>query len=331
MGSAGACDPCGTPANIAPEDKKLWTCDENGDISLDLKGSQSALKCMSWSTEGSCEFKQKDLRALQVTLESKNCDDLWVAPLWMCPSEWVTPQHKTGEVDFFERGCSIKDGYLLSFGESSPWIIDDVWGEKGTNNTNNPSSFTALLTFDPTADEVCAYKCPKGSDPLRDGTTLAGCTRTMTHPNYYLETQEQTNNGNEYMHLVSDIWNKCPSLNCGKAKKLSSDCEFHISGLKLRFSDEAANHETNSPFKQPENPSCSNIWYRPVGQSPGGTGPSPPPPWPLSPFSEAPSSASSGSLPWYDDTKTLFGVTAIVVAIFFVVMLALRKNKKPGN
>ena len=331
MGSAGACDPCGTPVNIAPEDKKLWTCDENGDVSLDLKGSQSALKCMSWSTEGSCEFRQKDLRALQVTLESENCDDLWVAPLWMCPSEWHEQQHQTGEVDFFERGCATNDGYLLSFGESPPWIINDAWGEEGKNNKNHPSSFTALLTFDPAADEVSAYKCPKGSEPLKDGITVAGCLQTRNWPRYYSDTRERTNNGEEYMHLVSDIWNKCSSLNCGKAVKPQSDCSFHISGLKLRFSDEATVHETKSPFKQPENPSCSNILYRssdPVGHAPGGTGPSPHPPWSLSPFSEAPSSTSSGSLPWYDDTKTLFGVTGIVIAIFFFSMLILRKKKK---
>ena len=334
MGSAGACNPCKTPQNIAPEDKKLWTCDENGDIGLNLKESQDALKCMSWSTEGSCEFRQKDLRALQVTLESEKCDDLWVAPLWMCPASWQKEQHQTGEVDFFERGCATKDGYLLSFGESAPWIINNAWGEEGKNDQNYRSSFTAFLTFDPTADEVCAYRCPTGADPMRDGVTAAGCVQTMTHERYYSDTRVQTENGNEYMHLVSDIWNLCNKLDCGKAVKSSSDCSFQISGLKLRFSDEATDDDRKSPFKQPENRSCSNIWYRssdPISQAPGGAGPSPTPqPFSLSPFSAAPSSSTPSSVthPWYDDTRTLFVVTGIVVAIFFVIVLALRKKTK---
>lgn len=320
MGSAGACNPCGQPASIAPADKNLWTCNEKGDISLNLEGAQPASKCMSWSTEGSCEFRQKDLRALQVTLDSVNCDDLWVAPLWMCPASWENPQHQTGEVDFFERGCATNDGYLLSFGESSPWIINDAWKEKGLNNKNHHSSFTAFLTFDPTADEVCAYQCPTGADPLRDGVTAGGCELTMKYSQYFSDTSKQTKGGTEYMHLVSDVWNKCSSLNCGKALK-SSECRFQISGLKLKFSDDATDQETTSPFKQPENPSCSHVWYRSSDPSPSPT----PQPIPLPP-SYTPS--PPGTHAWYDDSKTLFGVTGLVVAFFFVVVLVLRKKKQ---
>ena len=125
-GDSGACNQC--PPTVAADG--AWTCRANGDISFDIRG-KNAKVCTSWSTEGSCEFKQKDLRALQATLQSSGCDGLWAAPLWIAPKSWAAPQHATGEIDVFERGCSTANGYLLSFGESDQYIVPEAWGENG--------------------------------------------------------------------------------------------------------------------------------------------------------------------------------------------------------
>jgi hypothetical protein len=252
-GDYGACNQC-PPTTVPPD---TWTCCANGDISFDIRG-KNAKVCTSWSTEGSCEFKQKDVRALQATLQSSGCDGLWAAPLWIAPRSWAAPQHATGEIDVFERGCSTADGYLLSFGESAQYIVPEAWGENG--KAGAATALTAYMAFDPTKDTIDVYHCPIKSNPIEVGPAAAGCTKTRSHQGYYRDTAGQTGNGEEYMRLVSDVWNGCEALNCGRKPNMtSSDCQFRVTDIKLQFSPESTT--SGSPFLN-KNPACDPLWHK---------------------------------------------------------------------
>merc|ERR1711920_970985 len=107
------------------------------------------------------------MMALQVTLESSGCNGLWTAPLWIAPESWVSPQRKTGELDIFERGCKVEDGYLLSLGAYGEYIWEDAWQMLGQPDA--ASSFVAYLEFDRSADKLTSFRCSLGSSPITDG------------------------------------------------------------------------------------------------------------------------------------------------------------------
>jgi hypothetical protein len=251
-GQYGACNSC-FPWPHVPEG--IWDCKANGDISLDLKG-KNAQTCTSWTTEGSCEFKQKDLRALQANLVSSGCDGIWAAPLWMVGKDWALPQSATGEIDFFERGCFPGTGYVLAFGGEDKNILKDAWGEQG--KATAATALTAYMTFDPNIDSIDIYRCPLQSNPIEVGPEAALCTKTGTYTGYYRDTAVQTKNGEEYMRLVSNMWNGCDKLICGNKPKIkSSDCNFSVTGIQLQFSQEST--ASGKPF---HNPICDPLWHK---------------------------------------------------------------------
>ena len=253
-GDSGACN---TSSPKPPTPEGAWSCCPNGDISFDIR-DKNAKVCTSWSTEGSCEFKQKDLRALQASLQSSGCNGLWAAPLWIAPESWTKPQHATGEIDIFERGCSTADGYLLSFGESSSYIVPEAWGENGKAEAT--TNLTAYMTFDPSKKAIDIFTCPFDSNPIEVGPQKAGCTKTRTYQNYYDDIAKQTNNGEEYMRLVSDVWNACDTLNCGRKPNLtSSNCNFRVTNIKMQFSPEST--VSGSPFRN-QNVVCDPLWHK---------------------------------------------------------------------
>lgn len=255
MGHAGACNDCKHDDPMSFEDEKLWTCKANGDIALKLRDAPDARKCLSWSTEGACEFRMKDVLALQAHLTSAGCNGLWVCPLWIAPQNWQYPQHATGEIDIFERGCAKNDGYLLSFGEKDSWIVNDAWKEAGQPEAS--TCLTAYMTFDAAQDVISVYKCPFNSDPLRHGPDDAGCgPPTATHRGYFADTREQTNGGTEWMAFVSDVWNACP-LSCGNAVE-KTECSFEVSGIQMKFTEEST-AAGKSPFRDPDRSVCRSL------------------------------------------------------------------------
>lgn len=231
MGDSGACAACRPAIPMSAADASRW---ERGLDSISLKrGSplSQASSCMSWSTQGTCEFRQRDLLSLEATLDaSEECDGLWVAPLWLAPDHWSPPQHATGELDVFEQGCVPGAGYVVSFGESKRYVLRDVWeGEQ---------SLSISILFDRDKDEV------RFSRRLGNGTSVL----RATYRNYYRDTHEQTRGGAGYLHFVSDVWNACASLPCGRGRhrqQLSSSlrgradddskCSFSVSGIRVRL------------------------------------------------------------------------------------------------
>lgn len=227
---SGACP--GTPHPMPSPEQNLWTR-QGPDISLDLRQETNAQKCMSWSTQDSCEFPMADLEELQVDLQSKDCEGLWTAPLWIAPrpGRWRPPQHATGEIDIFERGCSREDGYLLSYGENDPYIIHNAWLQQ--NQPQDDTHLRAYIKFDMDKDVITTYSCALDRSPIHTGD-LTDCGITSTHHGYFRDTADQTDNQREPMNFVSDIWNK-EGLPCGSAVE-SSNCAFSISNLQMKFS-----------------------------------------------------------------------------------------------
>jgi len=268
MGNAGGCGATDHPnyadndKNMPPQDQQLWTCGVNGDVALDLRTAPDARFCSSWSTEGSCQFPMNKLMKLQATLDSNGCQGLWAAPLWISPQNWQSPQHASGEIDIFERGCSRDDGYLTSFGETDPYIYHDSWKQKGKGGSLDSTSFTAYVTFSPGAydnpgiiDQVAIYRCPKGSNPIVDGD-ISQCDAPTVYNEYYKNTKQNTASGNQLMTLVSDVWN-VPNTGCTKSDAPEkSNCNFKVSDIKMQFIE-----DWPSPF-QGSNPQCEAIWHK---------------------------------------------------------------------
>ena len=249
MAEIGGCSSCNATVPMSAADQSRWVRSLNG-IQLKPTNKNDSRTCMSWSTEGTCEFKQKDITALQASLEaSGGCNGVWAAPLWMVGGTWVLPQSATGEIDFFERGCDTSQGYVLAYGDN-PSV---GWGETPTQD----SRFTAYMTFDKNNDVVKNYKCPFGANPIADGNT-SSCQLIQTKTGYFNDTKSETNNGEEYMRLVSDVWNKCSALNCGQARTSDNKCAFNVSNISMTFTPESTT--TGSPFKN-QNSLCNSIWH----------------------------------------------------------------------
>lgn len=257
MGDSGAC--CNA-SRMSDDDKKRWILSNNGiELRPGLTGSKT---CMSWSTEGTCEFIQGELLGIQANFESKGCNGIWAAPLWMTPKTWTAPQHKTGEIDFFERGCVPGSGYITSFGEGDPYIVRNSWGEE--TNPQQDSSFTAYITFDRSNDVVNMYKCPLGSKPIDRGPDTEACMLAISYPGYFDATKDQTKNHTELMHLVSDVWNdpKCTQLPCGHGQTSDDKCTFKVSDIKMGFTDDYKSRGARSPFQNLNGSEvCGNIWH----------------------------------------------------------------------
>jgi len=258
QGNTGACNDCGIDlTKVDPEVVSHWSCGTT-DISLNM-ADMNAQVCSSFTTENQCQFQQKAIKGIQASLVSSGCDGLWVAPLWMVGSVWhlsstsnvsvnsPRSQHETGEIDIFERGCDLDDGYLLSYGELDQYVENDAWNYAG--KPKDDIDITVYLDFRPNGeDKVDSYVCPKGSNPAETGPLDAGCTKTSSKEGYFADTAAQTNDGSEYFWFVSDVWNACPrcptpgscpgwGINCGSDAPTSSQCSFAVSGIKMKFND----------------------------------------------------------------------------------------------
>lgn len=236
--NTGACDKCPGGTRVPSEENaRAWKCSSNsGRIAMDLSKSNDARTCSSFSTRASCSFKQKDLKGVQARLVSSGCDPLWVAPLWMVGPTWRDPQHATGEVDFFERGCERSSGYLASFGEGGGYVLSNAWNEGGKPSVN--TDVTAYIEFSRQPDKVDTYTCPHGSNPASVGPIQANCTKTGTRTGYFADSAQQMQNGEALMHFVSDIWaqNDCPGVLCGAPQKKTS-CKFEVRDFRVSFAD----------------------------------------------------------------------------------------------
>ena len=224
--------------------------------------------CMTFTTEDSCKFKQKYLAGLQAHLTSSDCNGLWACPLWLVGEYWETPQHETGEVDVFERGCYVEDGYVLSFGSGGSYVKQDAWDEQ--NQPTKSTNITAYLEFDHSQDTVRYYRCPPGSEPAKQGPLLAQCEYGGERPGYFADSKAQLKDGEAYMWLVSDIFNTCPHINpgCGHANPQTSDCNFAVKDIKIAFVDKQNHFEGNSDI-------CPRIWAH--GPQDGRPSDTPPP------------------------------------------------------
>ena len=248
-GDCGACQRCDPPSST----RGIWnTACGPTDVSLTMRNLPEGQRgvCSSRSTEGTCDWKKGTLKDLQVTLHSQHCDPVWVAPLWITPSQeksckWNLPQEASGEIDVFERGCSRPDGFLLSYGSSDVYIKRSAWKEKG--NYAGPTALTALMRFGnperSEKDEITTWWCPVTSDDLSlltdDQLVARKCEKTDVETGYYARTSDPGHTPQTCLfHLVTDIWNK-PGINagCDSGHDPNTACEFQITGLKLGFSE----------------------------------------------------------------------------------------------
>jgi len=252
----GDCGACGNGCANFSDVKKIWntTCSPT-DVSLTMENLDKGARgvCSSLSTEGTCDFKKGALKDLQVTLFSKGCntpsspgESVWVAPLWMTPSQntgtkckWTEPQEQSGEIDFFERGCVKNNGFLLSYGSGGDYIRTNAWGEAG--HPDETTNFTAFVRFDQEQDVIQSWKCPVTTEDLSklSGDTLTErCGSPDVQKDYYSRTNPKTS-PDCLFHLVTDIWNgkDGPTPYCSRGQDSSTECQFKISGLKMGFTE----------------------------------------------------------------------------------------------
>lgn len=241
----GNCGACQNKCDVTSP--SVWKA-AGADVALDMTVLPQHKRevCTSLTTESTCNWKKNNLRAVQVTLDSENCNPSWVAPLWMTPSsetpggcQWKIPQDSSGEIDIFERGCKQGVGFLLSYGSRDENIRTNAWGE--ATNPTGPTHFTALMKFHPDVDLIETWKCPVTTRDLsklsQAELTAMQCQNLDNEHSYYARTKDSAP-PDCLFHLVSDIWNK-PGINagCDRGADANTSCQFHLTGLKLTFQD----------------------------------------------------------------------------------------------
>lgn len=70
-------------------------------ITMDLSKVADKVGCYVWEAR-QCEWKMTEFKSMEFDAEWSDCDDLWIAPLWLTPSPWKPPQGKSGEIDLIE-------------------------------------------------------------------------------------------------------------------------------------------------------------------------------------------------------------------------------------
>ena len=245
-GSSGACQ--GRCLRDAPG----WNKPNATDITYTAPEAPNSNVCSSWTTNYTCSFSRENIKSLQATLTSKNCGSKWTAPLWMNTNDnqdehchWQK-QETSGEIDFFERGCSKSDGTLMSFGandDQGPDGVDrirkNMWDLKDKPDVD-VGPFTAIINFDPHAGGTGAidiWKCPQLQENMTKATDIelkgANCKKQETYTQYYKDSK--THEGCNY-HLVSDVWHNMDCYKQGNQQDTTqTECAFSVSDLRMDF------------------------------------------------------------------------------------------------
>lgn len=222
----GQYDPsCYGPGMTWEDVSKVARFGEGGDptsINVDLSRTSTPGKCFKFAAEA-CPFDMKDVGRISFDVSMSKCKSVWAAPLWMSPTPWIGPQHKSGEIDFVEN-CHGSNN--ISFGESGqyftrwPYTADDL------------PKRTVVIDVDHSSGTVYSKMCPPGEPDS------SSCVAGKTREGYMQDTESHWGGRGRNFYLISDIWNgtsgpgSWETCNFGRADH-ASKCSYTVSNIKF--------------------------------------------------------------------------------------------------
>lgn len=221
--SFGTHPSCASPAFDASHDTSKMCAGDPTSLDVDfsrLPGDSTS--CPHYQTV--CSFDVSRVESINFDVEMRQCGDIWACPLWMSPSQWRSPQHSSGEIDFVEN---CKGNLNISFGEDAPYI--GRW---------------------PGRDAADLQRQHVQLDFLQDGSVLPTMTDAKTgqsvsglHLTGALSYRSSTsfNWKDNPFRLISDIWNGTSGdggyANCQGHSVPNSKCAYTVSNIKIASND----------------------------------------------------------------------------------------------
>merc|ERR1711935_917182 len=142
-----------------------------------------------------------EIRELSFDAQWENCGDVWVAPIWLCPSDWKPLQGMSGEIDFIET-CKINDNYSIKTSimckQQEP-IEDKCYEPNWGNGQSSNGVFHFIGQFDHNSGDWTMYKC----DNLKE-TNVDNCLLISLYPKYL--SKNTGSKENQDFFFVSDLW-----------------------------------------------------------------------------------------------------------------------------
>jgi len=180
----------------------------------------------------------KDLKTIEWDAAWEECDDIWIAPLWMTPGHWKAPQGTSGEIDFMEScKCHWPRNHfgtsIICHDHPHPDCYEKLWDPK--KSSNGVQHFTGKIHS--------------------QGTwTLHKTTESKTSPQLisrYPQYTEKITSLHDFS-LMSDIfnggagdggWHGCGQLNHG------TKCRFGIANITVNLIQGAEESSSAYPCK----------------------------------------------------------------------------------
>ena len=167
-------------------------------------------------------------------VDMKNCDNVWAAPLRLCPNPWVGPGTTSGEIDFVEN-CPVGN-VATNFGGGGQHGEDQlVWGNatflgpKHFIMTLGPYSFGHHDSGGNLATQICEVD---GSNCV-DGAYYNGFLSAVTATKSLTESYPYT--------FKSDIWNGFNGdggwTGCGAYNNPTTTCQYAVTNIRVSTTD----------------------------------------------------------------------------------------------
>lgn len=204
---------------------------ETGDVDatsiyVDMRSLSDKVGCFEWIAP-ECSFPMRSVRRISFDVEWKDCDDLWMAPLWTFSNPWKSPQGTSGEIDFVEA-CPVPK-VSTNLGCYDPWsgntekcMDAQHWGEG--SSSDGPQHVMATFTGGDLKVEVCTLD-------------RQACKVVATYMGYLDSVYPTSKGRNNVYHFVSDIWNdkrKDGGWNgCHAVRNVDTNCRYAITNIQV--------------------------------------------------------------------------------------------------
>lgn len=187
---------------------------------LDLRSMSSRGGCFVWEAYG-CGTDMTRVSQIEFDFDFAQCNDVWAAPLWITPQNWMNPGGTSGEIDFLEM-CPV-GSVATNFGAGGQAGETQMkWGSG--SGAGGPKHFT--LTFDAHGN-LKTRICNLDGSSCFDGAHYEGFINRITSKNDH--------------HFVSDVWNGYGGdsgwRGCGARHSPGTECHYAIMNLRVHTFD----------------------------------------------------------------------------------------------
>lgn len=192
-------------------------------ISLDMSKVDDKQGCYLYNSEQKLSWEFQPGTEITFDAEWENCEEVWMAPLWLTPTKWKPPQGLSGEIDLIET-CKGHHGETLSTSiicsqHEDEQCLDKEWG----STSGDGGHFVGKIDQDGT---WTMEKCD-----LKD---TSKCELISRYPKYL--TTNTGSKENMKFYFVSDLYNGGAGDDgwdgCGTLNK-NTQCKYTVANIKV--------------------------------------------------------------------------------------------------